>query len=94
MDSLWDATRGSTPGRSAADQAKRFVLFMRMGVIMTRLSEFKPVPRLIEWPLGSSRGEVSSTGLRRTSRPTLGSRSSPDKAMLEPRVVHVVGLLN
>jgi len=84
MDSLWDATRGSTPGRSAADQAKRSVLYMRMSVMMARSSEFKPVPRLIEWSLGSSRGEVSSTGSRRTSRPTLGSRSSPDRAMLEP----------
>jgi len=72
MDSLWDATRGSTPGRSAADQAKSSVLLMRMGVMMTRSLEFKPVPRLMEWPLGSSRGEVSSTGSRRTSRPTLG----------------------
>jgi len=84
MDSLWDATRGSTPGRSTVDQAKRSVLLMRMGVMMARSSEFKLVPRLIEWPLGSSRGEVSSTGSRRTSHPTLGSRSSPDKAMLEP----------
>jgi len=84
MDSFWDATRGSTPGRSAVDQAKRSVLLVRMGVMMARSSEFKPVPRLIEWPLGSSKGEVSSTGSRRTSRPTLGSRSSPDSAMLEP----------
>jgi len=84
MDSLWDATRGSTPGRSAADQAKRSVLLMRMGVMMTRSLEFKPVPRLMEWPLGSSRGEVSSTGSRRTSRPTLGSRSSSDRAMPKP----------
>jgi len=84
MDSLWDATRGSTLGRSAADQAKRSVLLMRMGVMMARSSEFKLVPRLMEWPLGSSRGEVSSTGSRRTSRPTLGSRSSPDRAMSEP----------
>jgi len=84
MDNLWDATRGSTPGRSVADQAKRSVLLMRMGVMMTHSSEFKLVPRLMEWPLGSSRREVSSTGSRRTSRPTLGSRSSPDKAMPEP----------
>jgi len=83
MDSLWDATRGSTPGRSAADQAKRYVLLMRMGVMMAHSSEFKSVPRLIEWSLGSFRGEVSSTGSRRTSRPTLGSRSSPVRAMLE-----------
>jgi len=52
--------------------------------MMARLSEFKPVPKLMEWPLGSSRGEVSSTGSRRTSRPILGSRSSPDRAMPEP----------
>jgi len=51
--------------------------------MMTRSSEFKPVPRLMEWPLGSSRGEVSSTGSKRTSQPTLGSRSSPDRAMPE-----------
>jgi len=75
--------RGSTPGRSAADQAKRFVLLMRMGVIVARSSEFKPVPKLMEWPLGSSKGVVSSTGSRRTSRPILGSRSSPDRAMRE-----------
>jgi len=83
MDNLWDATRGSTPGKSAADQAKRFVLLTSIGVMMARSSEFKLVPKLIEWPFGSSRGEVSSTGLRRTSRPTLGSGSSPDRVMSE-----------
>jgi len=72
MDSLWDATRGSILGRSAVDQAKRSMLLIRMGVMMARSSEFKPVPKLMKWPLGSSRGEVSSTGSRRTSRPTLG----------------------
>jgi len=51
--------------------------------MMARSSEFKPVPKLMEWPLGSSRGEVSSTGSRRTSRLTLGSRSSSDRAMPE-----------
>jgi len=66
------------------DQAKRSVLLMRMGVIVAHSSEFKPVPKLMEWPLGSSKGVVSSTGSRRTSRPILGSRSSPDRAMLEP----------
>jgi len=83
MDNLWDATRGSTLGKSAADQAERSVLPTRTGVIMARLSEFNLVPRLMEWPFGSSTGEVSSTGSRRTSRPTLGSRSSPDRAILE-----------
>jgi len=53
-------------------------------VIVARSSEFKLVPKLMEWPLGSSRGVVSSAGSRRTSRPILGSRSSPDRAMLEP----------
>jgi len=48
MDSLLDATWGSTPGRSAADQAKRSVLLIRMGVMVARSSEFKLVPRLIE----------------------------------------------
>jgi len=48
MDSLWDATWGSTPGKSAVDQAKRSVLLMRMSVMVARSSEFKPVPRLIE----------------------------------------------
>jgi len=52
--------------------------------MVARSSEFKSVPKLIEWPLGSSRGEVSSTGSRRASQPTLGSRSSSDRAMLEP----------
>jgi len=64
MDSLWDATRGSTQGKSVADQAKRSVLLTRIGVMLARSSEFKPVLRLMEWPFGSSRGEVSSTGLR------------------------------
>jgi len=84
MDSLWDATRGSTSGKSAGDQAKRSMLLTRIGVMMARSSEFKPVPKLMEWPLGSSRGEVSSTGSKRTSRSMLGSRSSPDRAMSEP----------
>jgi len=84
MDSLWDATRGSTPGKSVADQAKRSLLLTRIGVMMARSLEFKPVPKLMEWPIGSSRGEVSSTGSRRTSRPTLGFRSSPDRAMPKP----------
>jgi len=79
MDNLWDATRGSTPGKSAADQAKRSVLPTRTGMIMARSSEFNPMPR----PYGSSTGEVSSTSSRRTSRPTLGSRTSPDRAILE-----------
>jgi len=83
MDSLWEATRGSTPGKSAADQAKRFVLLTRIGVMMARSSEFNPVSKLMEWPLGSSRGEFSSTGSGQTSRPTLGSRSSPNRAMPE-----------
>jgi len=52
--------------------------------MVARSSEFKSVPRLIERPLGSSRGEVSSTGSKRTSRPILGSRSSPNRNMLEP----------
>jgi len=84
MDSLWEVTRGSTPGKSAADQAKKLVLLTRIGVMMARSSRFKLVPKLMEWPLGSSKGEVSSTGSRRTSRPTLGSRSSPNRAMPEP----------
>jgi len=84
MDSLWDATRRSTPGKSATDQAKRSVLLTRIGVMMACSLEFNPMPRLMEWPFGSSRGEVFSTGSRRTSQPTLGSRSSPDRAMPEP----------
>jgi len=52
--------------------------------MMARSSKCKPMPRLIEWLLGSSRGEISSTSSRRTSQLTLGSRSSPDRAMLEP----------
>jgi len=83
MDSLWDATRGSTPSKSTADQVKRSVLLTRIGVMMAHSLEFKPVSKLMEWPFGSSRGEVSSTGSRQTSRPTLGFKSSPDRAMLE-----------
>jgi len=56
MDNLWDATRGSTPGRSVVDQAKRSVLPTRTGVMMACPSEFNPVPRLMEWPFESSRG--------------------------------------
>jgi len=41
------------------------------------------VPSLRVRPLGSSKGTMSSTGSRRASCPTLGSKSSPDKAMLE-----------
>ena len=52
-------------------------------MIVARSSEVKPMPKLREWPLGSYRGVVSSTGSRRTSRPILGSRSSPDRAMQE-----------
>jgi len=48
MDNLWDATRGSTPGKSATDQAKRSVFFTRIGVMMARSSEFNLVPRLME----------------------------------------------
>jgi len=44
----------------------------------------KSVPSLMARPLGSSSGVVSSTGSRRASRPTLGSRPSLDKAMSEP----------
>jgi len=83
MDNLWDATLGSTPGKSAADQEKRFVLLTRVGVRMSRCSGCKPMLSLMVRPLGSSRGMISSIGLRRTSRPTLGSRSSPDRAISE-----------
>ena len=48
MDNLWDATWGSTLGRSATDQAKRSELLMRMGVMVARSLEFKTVPRLME----------------------------------------------
>jgi len=41
------------------------------------------VPSLRVRPLGSSKGTISSIGSRRASRPILGSKSSPDKAMLE-----------
>jgi len=51
---------------------------------MSCCSGCKPVLSLMARPLGSSSGIVSSTGSRRTSRPILGSRSSPDKAMSEP----------
>jgi len=74
----------STPCKSAVDQAKRSALPTRSGVMMARSSESNLVPRLMEWPFGSSRGVVSSTGSRRTSRPALGSRSSPDRAIPEP----------
>jgi len=52
--------------------------------MMSRCSDSSLVPSLMVQPLGSSRGVVSSTGSRRTSRLTLGSRSSPDKAISEP----------
>jgi len=50
---------------------------------MSRCSDCKLVPSLMGRPLGSSSSVVSSTDSRRASRPTLGSRSSLDKAMLE-----------
>jgi len=71
-------------GKSAADQAKRSVLLMRVGVRMSRCSGYKPVPSLMARPLGSSSGVVSSIGSRRASRPTLGSKSYPNKALSEP----------
>jgi len=51
---------------------------------MSRCSSCKPMPSLIVRPLRSSSGVVSSTGSRRASRPTLGSKSSLVKAMSEP----------
>jgi len=84
MDNLCDATRGSTPGNLAADQAKWSVLSTRTGVMMARSSKLNPVPRFMEWPFRSSMGVVSSTGSRRTSRPTLEYRSSPDRGIPEP----------
>ena len=66
-----------------ADQAKRSVLLMRMGVKISRCSSWS-VPSLKVRPLGNSKGTVSSTGSRRASCPTLGSKSLPDKAMSEP----------
>jgi len=84
MDNLWDATWGSSPGKSVADQAKRPVLPTRTSVMMACSSDSNSVPSLMEWPFGSSRGVVFSTGSRRTSWPTLGSRSSPDRAIQEP----------
>jgi len=68
-------------GKSAADQAKRSVLLMRVGIRMSRCLGCKPVPSLMTSPLGSSSGVLSLTGSRRASRPTLGSKSSPDKAI-------------
>jgi len=60
------------------------VLLMRVGIRMSRCSGCKLVPSLMARPLRSSSGVVYSIGSRRASRPTLGSISSPDKAMSEP----------
>jgi len=51
---------------------------------MSYCSGCNPVSSLMARPLGSSNAMVSSTGSRQASRSTLGSRSSPDKAMSEP----------
>jgi len=66
-----------------ADQANRSVLLMRVGVRISRCSCWRPVPSLRVRPLESSMGTMSSTGSRRASRPSLGSKSLPDKAMSE-----------
>jgi len=65
------------------DQAKRSMLLMRVRVRILSCSGCKLVPRLMVRPLGSSSGIVLLTGSRRAFSPTLGSKSSPDKAMSE-----------
>ena len=55
-------TWGSTPGKLAADQVKRLVLAIRVGVKISRCSCLRPVPNLRVWPLGSSKLIVLSTG--------------------------------
>jgi len=46
MDSLWEATRGSTLGKSTANQAKRSVLLTRTGVMMARSLEGRFLQRV------------------------------------------------
>jgi len=70
-------------GKSATDQAKRLVLAIRMGVKISRCSYWRLVPNLRVRPLGRSKLIVLSTSSIRAPHPTLGSSSSPDKAMLE-----------
>jgi len=57
---------------------------MRVAVKISRCSCWMSVPNLRVRSSGSSKLIVSSTGSIRASRPTLGSRSSPNKAMSEP----------
>jgi len=59
------------------------MLLMRVGVSISCCSCWIPVPNLRVHPLGSPKGTVSSTGSICSSRPTLGSKSSLDKAMSE-----------
>jgi len=60
------------------------MLAIRVGVKISRCSCWRLVPILRVRPLESSRLTVSSTGSMCASCPTLGSRSSSDKAMPEP----------
>ena len=82
----------STPGKSATDLAKRFVLLMRVGVRMSHCSGCNLVPSLMVHPLGSSSGMVSSTSSRQVSRPTLGSRSSPEGYVRAGWSFNMIGL--
>jgi len=66
-----------------ANQAKRSVLAIRVGVKISCCSCWRSEPSLRVRPLGSSKLKVSSTGSIRVLRPTLGSRSSPNKVMSE-----------
>ena len=62
---------------------KRSVLAIRVGAKIVRCSCWRPVLNWRVRPLESSKLIMLSTGSIRASRPILGSRSSPDKAMLE-----------
>jgi len=57
---------------------------IRVGARISRCSCWRSVPNLSVRPLERSRLTVYSTGLIHASRPTLGSRSLPDRAILKP----------
>jgi len=82
-DNLWEAILGCTPGRSAADHAKRSALCVRM-LSMWCSSPLGRVVPIWRNRFGCGRGKclMSPTGSTLASEFILGSRSSPAKAAL------------
>jgi len=68
--------------KSAADQAKKLALAVKVGVRTSRCSCCRLAPSLRARLVESSKFMVFSTGSMRESHPILGSRSSPIKLFL------------